>query len=61
MNGVKLSRLHCRTVDEYIKHVDCNEEVERMRRPPQLAVKMPDLVKELLREYPELQDLGVER
>jgi hypothetical protein len=30
-----------------------------MRKPPQLAVKMPDLV--LLREYPELQALGVDR
>lgn len=52
---MKLSRLHCRTVDEYIKVV------ERVRKPSQLAVKMLDLVKELLREYPELQALGVDR
>jgi len=35
--------------------------VERVRKPSQLAVKMLDLVKELLREYPELQALGVDR
>jgi hypothetical protein len=35
--------------------------VERLRKPPQLAVKMPDLVRELLRGYSELQALGVDR
>ncbi len=39
---------------------DYRREVERLREPLKPAVKMPDPVEELLREWLELQAFGVE-
>jgi hypothetical protein len=63
VNGVKLDQPYCRAVEECVEEIlrDYRREVERMREPPEpaLVIKI-DPVEELLREWPELQALGVE-
>jgi len=60
INGVKLNRPHCRTVEECVEEMlrDYRREVERMKEPPQPSP--PDQAEELLREWPELGVFGLE-
>jgi len=60
VNGVKLNRPYCRTVEECIEEIlrDYKREVERMKEPPQPSP--PDQAEELLREWPELEVFGLE-
>jgi hypothetical protein len=63
VNGVKLPRPYCRTVEECVEQNlgDYRREVERMKEPPQPAVVIrTDPAEELLKEYPELEAFGVE-
>ncbi len=62
VNGVRLDQPHCRTAEECVEEIlkDYRREVERLKEPPKPAVKMPDPVEELLREWLELQAFGVE-
>jgi hypothetical protein len=63
VNGVKLNRPYCRTVEECVDEVlrDYRREVEKMREPPWPAVVIrTDPVEELLKEWPELQAFGVD-
>jgi hypothetical protein len=63
VNGVKLNRPHCRTVEECVDEIlrDYKREVERMKEPPRPAVVIKtDPVEELLKEWLELQAFGVE-
>jgi hypothetical protein len=63
VNGVKLNRPHCRTVEECVDEIlrDYKREVEKINEPPQPAlVVKTDPVEELLREWPELEAFGVE-
>jgi hypothetical protein len=63
VNGVKLYQPHCRSADDCVKQIieDYKRELEKTKEPPEpaLVVKI-DPVKELLREWPELQAFGVE-
>jgi hypothetical protein len=62
VNGVRLGQPHRRTVEECAEILrDYKRELERLREPPEpaLVIKI-DPVEELLREWPELQALGVE-
>jgi hypothetical protein len=60
INGVKLNRPYCRTVEECIEEIlrDYRREVERMKEPPQPSPPGP--AEELLREWPELGVFGAE-
>ncbi len=62
VNGVRLDQPHCRTAEECVEEIlkDYRREVERLKEPLKPAVKMPDPVEELLREWLELQAFGVE-
>jgi hypothetical protein len=63
VNGVKLNRPHCRTVEKCVDEIlrGYKREVERMKEPPWPAVVIrTDPVEELLKECPELQAFGVE-
>ena len=63
VNGVKLNRPYCRTVEECVDEIlrDYRREVEGMREPPKPAVVIrTDPVEELLKEWPELQAFGVD-
>ncbi len=62
VNGVGLDQPQCCTAEECVEEIlkDYRREVERLREPLKPAVKMPDPVEELLREWPELQAFGVE-
>jgi len=63
VNGVRLPRPYCRSVDECVEQIvkDYKHEVERMREPPQPAlVVRADPVEELLKEYPELGAFGAD-
>jgi hypothetical protein len=61
VNGVKLSRPYCRTVEECARQIleDYRRELERLREPPEpaLVIKI-DPVEGLLREWPELGAFG---
>jgi hypothetical protein len=63
VNGVKLYQPYCRAVEECVEEIlrDYRRELERLREPPEpaLVIKI-DPVKELLKEYPELEAFGVE-
>ena len=63
VNGVKLSRPYCRTVDECVEQIlkDYRREVERLKEPPKPAMVIrSDPAEELLREHPELEAFGVD-
>jgi hypothetical protein len=63
VNGVKLPRPYCRSVEECVEQIleDYRREVERLRGPPTPAVVIrTDPAEELLREWPELSVFGVE-
>jgi len=63
VNGVRLPRPYCRSVDECVEQIvkDYKHEVERMREPPQPAlVVRADPVEELLKEWPELGAFGAD-
>jgi len=63
VNGVRLPRPYCRSVDECVEQIvkDYKHEVERMREPPQPAlVVRADPVEELLKEWPELEAFGAD-
>jgi hypothetical protein len=63
VNGIRLDQPYCRAVDECVEEIqrDYRRELERLREPPEpaLVIKI-DPVEELLREWPELQALGVD-
>ncbi|AKT34403.1 hypothetical protein PYWP30_00761 [Pyrobaculum sp. WP30] len=62
VDGVRLDQPYCRTVDECVEEMlrDYRRELERLREPPELALVIKiDPMEELLKEYPELQALGV--
>jgi hypothetical protein len=63
VNGVRLDQPYCRAVEECVEEIlrDYKRELERMGELPEpvLVIKI-DPVEELLKEYPELQALGVE-
>ena len=64
VNGVRLPRPYCRSVDECVEQIvkDYKHEVERMREPPQPALVIrSDPVEELLKEWPELGAFGADR
>ena len=60
VNGVKLSRPYCRTVEDCVEEIirDYKREVEKMRKPPEKG-RDSDAEK-LLREWPELEAFGTE-
>jgi hypothetical protein len=60
VNGVRLSQLYCRTVEDCARQIleDYRREVERLSTPP--PPSPPDPAEELLKEWPELGAFGVE-
>jgi hypothetical protein len=60
VNGVKLPRPYCRSVEECVEQIleDYRREVEKMKEPP--PPPPPDPAEELLKEWPELGVFGTE-
>jgi hypothetical protein len=60
VNGVKLPRPCCRSVEECVEQIlkDYRREVEKMKEPP--PPPPPDPAEELLKEWPELGVFGTE-
>lgn len=58
INGIKLGRPYCRTVEECVEKIlrDYRSEVERLKEPPMRAQE--DVTMKFLSEHPELQIFG---